>query len=98
MILLLYKLVIYRNTKVAGKMRVSKIPAPNIWYKIGVTARKGGGIAAIDDGDSGRISGVSGSGGFEGTVSNDSIVVGKVEEVLHHEMVSTSTARFIIIS
>ena len=85
----------YRHTKVAGKVGVREIPAANVGNKIGVTARKRGGIAAVDNGDSGRIRGVSGGGGgsdFKRSVSNDCIVViGKVEEVLHHEMVTSSS-------
>ena len=91
----------YRHTKVAGKVGVREIPAANVGHKIGVAARKRGGIAAVDNGDSGRIGGVSGGGGgFKRSVSNDCIVViGKVEEVLHHEMVtssSTSAGCFIV--
>lgn len=78
----------YRYTKlVAGEMTVGEIPALKVAHKILVTPRKRRGIPAVDDSDSRRIDGVP-SGSVVGTVGNDCIVVGKVEEVLHNEMVS----------
>lgn len=70
-------------------MSVGEIPAPHLGHKIGVTPRKRRRIAAVDDIECGRINGVS-SGRIESPVTNDCVVVvvGKVEEVLHNEMVA----------
>lgn len=69
-------------------MSVAEIPAPHIAHKIGVAPRKRGRIAAVDDGERGRINRVS-SGRVESTVGIDCVVVvvRKVEEVLHNEVI-----------
>lgn len=65
-------------------MAIGEIPATNIRDGIGVGAREGGGVAAVNDGgDGGRV----GRDGVEGGVGDDNVVVGEVQEVLHNEVV-----------
>lgn len=76
----------YRNAKLAGELSVGEIPTANVSREMRLVARKGG-ITTVNNGDSGRICRISGNS-VEEPVGHDVVVIGEIEQVLDHEMVS----------
>ena len=68
-------------------MSISVIPRPNISGELRLATRDG--VAAVDDGEGGRICWGSGDR-IEGAVGNDGIIVGEVEEVFNDKVVTTA--------
>lgn len=79
----------YRDAEVAREVSVREITAPVIFTgKVGATAGKRRRIAAIDDGYSRRVGGISGDVIKSRCVSENSVFVREVQELLNNEMVS----------
>lgn len=63
------------------------IPRADISDQLRLATRDG--VAAVDDGDGGRIGGGP-RDGIKGAIGNDGVVVGEVEQVFNEKMVATA--------